>query len=81
MVPMDKKRVLQKFSLYYNIDHCPEFFVCFFNLLGQQCWSPDAMDVFHVKDGVGVAGSETRVSEGGQSYDNDYHIGDDAIWW
>ena len=35
------------------------------------------MDVFHVKDGVGVAGSETRVSEGGQSYD----IGDDAIWW
>ena len=46
-----------------------------------QCWSPDAMDVFHVKDGVGVAGSETRVSEGGQSYDNDYDIGDDAIWW
>ena len=39
------------------------------------------MDVFHVKDGVGVAGAETRVSEGGQSFDNDYDIGDDAIWW
>ena len=47
-----------------------------------QWWSPDAMDVFHVKDGVGVAGSETGVSEGGQSYDDDYDIiGDDAIWW
>ena len=32
------------------------------------------MDVFHVKDRVGVAGSETRVSEGGQSFDNDYDI-------
>ena len=32
------------------------------------------MDVFHVKDRVGVAGSETRVSEGGQSYDNNYDI-------
>ena len=39
------------------------------------------MDVFHVKDRVGVAGSETRVSEGGQSFDNDYDIGDDVIWW
>ena len=37
------------------------------------------MDVFHVKDGVGVAGPETRVSGGGQSYDNDYDFGDDAI--
>ena len=54
------------------------------------------MDVFYVKDGVGVAGSETGVPEGGQSYDNnydiaiseggqscdnDYDIDDDAISW
>ena len=54
------------------------------------------MDVFHVKDGVGVAGSETcvsgggqsfennydiAISEGGQSCDNDCDIDDDAISW
>ena len=70
-----------EFSLYCIIDHCPEFFLFLQLAWSMQCWSPDAMDVFHVKDGVGVAGSETRVSEGGQSYDDDYDIGDDAIWW
>ena len=64
------------------MDYCPEFCLLLQLAWWMQCWSPDAMDVFHVKDGVGVAGSETGVSEGGQSYDNDYDIiGDHAIWW